>query len=208
VIASLSGTVAHISSAGIVVEVGGVGIAVQCPTPVLLATRVAQHVTFSTSLVVREDSLTLFGFLSADDRDVFETLQSVSGVGPRVAVAVLSAMSADDLRRAVHAGDEVSLTKVSGIGKKGAQRLVLELGDKLTSAVGTPADVRASSTSVDPQSWQPQVQAALVSLGWSQREADIAVEESLALKPDDPDLSDANLVSTMLGIALRGLSRS
>ncbi len=177
-IASLSGTIAHLANGVIVIEVGGVGIAVQCGAPVIRGLQVGQHVALSTSLVVREDSLTLYGFIDADHRDVFETLQSVSGVGPRVALGVLSVLTPNQLRSAVHRGDEATLTRAPGIGRKGAQRMVLELSDKLTPPIQPSIDVRDHSE-VDEDStgfdWQVQVREALISLGWTSREADGAI---------------------------------
>src|SRR3954454_9458861 len=129
VIASVSGRVAAVAGDTVVVEVGGVGLAVQCTPATLASLRAGMTAELSTSLVVREDSLTLFGFASADERAVFEVLQSVSGVGPKLAQAVLSVHTPDAVRMAVATEDVGALTLVPGVGKKGAQRLVLELKD-------------------------------------------------------------------------------
>ncbi|MEI8084360.1 MAG: Holliday junction branch migration protein RuvA, partial [Actinomycetes bacterium] len=171
-IASLTGTVLTVSADTAVVEVGGIGLRVQCSGRTVSDLRVGSRHTLATSLVVREDSLTLFGFADSDDRDVFETLQSVSGVGPRLAQAALSVLTADQLRAAVQAQDEVTLTRIPGVGKKGAQRLVLELADKLGSPVNSVSvDVRDTGV-VGALSWQGPVREALVSLGWSAKESD------------------------------------
>lgn len=209
-ISSLSGTVASVSAETLVLEVGGVGLAVQCGPAVLRDALLGQTMSVSTSLVVREDSLTLYGFADADARDVFETLQSVSGIGPRVAQAVLSALTPEQLRVAVHTGDETTLTRVPGIGKKGAQRMVLELTGKLSAPVAAPIDVRdiGASAGIFVDEWQPQVRQALVSLGWSSREADDAVAAASPAEFDEfAAMSSSQQVSKMLAVTLRGLGR-
>ena len=206
-IASVSGRVAAVSGDTAVVEVGGVGLAVQC-TPATLATlRPGMNAELSTSLVVREDSLTLFGFATADERAVFEVLQSVSGVGPKLAQAVLAVHSPDAVRTAVATDDVGALTLVPGIGKKGAQRLVLELKDKLAGSGGaTPDASRLVGAGVG--AWRDQLRAALLGLGWGGREVDEALaavgpeaEAALAVG-DTPD------VAALLRTSLRLLSRA
>ena len=208
-IASVAGRVAAITGDTAVVEVGGVGLAVLC-TPATLATlRPGLEVTLATTLVVREDSLTLYGFATADERAVFEVLQSVTGVGPRLAQAVLAVHSPDAVRTAVATEDIGALTLVPGVGKKGAQRLVLELKDKLGGAgTGTGgADVpRVPGQTVG--AWREQLRAALLGLGWSTREVDEALaavgpeaEAALAVG-DTPD------VAALLKTSLRLLSRA
>ena len=208
-IASVVGRVAAITGDTAVVEVGGVGLAVLC-TPATLATlRPGLEVTLATTLVVREDSLTLYGFATADERAVFEVLQSVTGVGPRLAQAVLAVHSPDAVRTAVATEDIGALTLVPGVGKKGAQRLVLELKDKLGGAgTGTGgADVlRVPGQTVG--AWREQLRAALLGLGWSTREVDEALaavgpeaEAALAVG-DTPD------VAALLKTSLRLLSRA
>lgn len=130
-IAALSGRVAEVSPAAAVVDVGGIGYLVACPTPVLATLAVGEQVRLLTHLVVREDSLTLYGFRTAAQRDTFQVLLGVTGVGPKLAVAVLSALDPDALAVAVAAGDADALTAVSGVGKRGAQRMLLELRDRL-----------------------------------------------------------------------------
>src|ERR1700730_9024667 len=135
-IAHLRGTVAGVAPDGAVIEVGGVGMRVQCTPGTLATLRPGEPAQVATSLVVREDSLTLFGFVSDDERNVFELLQTASGVGPRLALAMLAVHAPDALRRAVSTEDLNALTLVPGIGKKGAQRIVLEMKDRL----GPPGD--------------------------------------------------------------------
>lgn len=168
-IALLTGTVEKVRLDSAIVTVGGFGMTVLAAPHTLAGLTVGQTATLATSLVVREDSLTLYGFDDEDARDAFETLQTVSGVGPRLALAMLAVFSPDGLRRAVADDDVQTLTRVPGVGKKGASRLVLELGDKLGPATETagPAPTASSSgTAVESQ-----VIEALVGLGWNEKQA-------------------------------------
>ena len=168
-IASVHGTVLAVRLDAAVVEVGGVGLLVQATPATLAGLRVGQPGRLFTSLVVREDALTLFGFADDDEREVFEVLQTVSGVGPRLALAVLAVHDPDALRAAVAAQDVNALTKVPGIGKKGAQRILLEIGDKL-------GPVRSGAPAAPVvQDSRPEVVDALVQLGWPARAAEDAV---------------------------------
>ncbi len=204
-IAHLRGTVAGIAPDGAVIEVGGVGMRVQCTPGTLATLRPGEPAQVATSLVVREDSLTLFGFSSDDERNVFELLQTASGVGPRLALAMLAVHTPDALRRAVSAEDLRALTMVPGIGQKGAQRIVLELRDRL----GPPGDSAAlpgSRPAARVASWRDQVQSGLVNLGWPARDADQAIaalEEEGLIAADGGEVN----VATVLRAALRKLSR-
>jgi Holliday junction DNA helicase RuvA len=170
-IASVRGLVASVSPDGAVIEVGGVGLAVQCAPATLAGLRVGTSARLATSLVVREDSLTLYGFADDDEKQLFELLQTASGVGPRLAQAVLAVHSPDAVRKAIANADTATLTRVPGIGKKGAERLVLELRDRVGPvAVGTD-----SAASLVRGTWQEQVRQALVGLGWTAAQADQAV---------------------------------
>jgi holliday junction DNA helicase RuvA len=207
-IAAVNGTVAGVGTDSAVVEVGGIGIAVQCTPATLAALRVGEPVRLATSLVVREDSLTLFGFATDDERSVFEILQSVSGVGPRLAQAVLAVHPPDAVRAAVATDDVGALTLVPGVGRKGAQRLVLELKDKLGTPTGAAADVLRLPGQTGVGAWREQLRAALTGLGWSGREVDEALaavgpeaEAALAVG-DTPD------VAALLKSSLRLLSRA
>lgn len=197
-IASVSGVVQHAGLDRVVVAVGGVGMLVHTTPAAAGACRVGSQTQLWTSLVVREDSLTLFGFSSPDERDMFETVQSVSGVGPRIALAMISVMGPDDLRSALGSGDTKALTKVPGIGPKSAQRLVLELGDKVgpVAAGAPPSGSRSPSR---PGGWQDQVGEALTGLGYSAKQAGDAVAQ---VAQDNPGETD---VSTLLRLALRSL---
>lgn len=204
-IAHLRGTVAGVAPDGAVIEVGGVGMRVQCTPGTLATLRPGESAQVATSLVVREDSLTLFGFSSEDERNVFELLQTASGVGPRLALAMLAVHSPDALRRAVSAEDLRTLTMVPGIGQKGAQRIVLELKDRL----GPPGDAALPGTrpTARAPSWRDQVQSGLVNLGWPPRDADQAIaaleEEGMISADGGEEVSVANV----LRAALRKLSK-
>ncbi|MER5782694.1 Holliday junction branch migration protein RuvA [Streptomyces mobaraensis] len=201
-IAFVSGPVAALAPDTAVVEVGGVGMAVQC-TPATLATlRVGEPARLATSLVVREDSLTLYGFADDDERQTFELLQTASGVGPRLAQAMLAVHSPDALRRAFAAGDEKALTAVPGIGKKGAQKLLLELKDRLGEPVGSAPAAAVSSV---PAGWREQLHAALVGLGYTPRDAEEAVE---AVAPQAAAAGGAPQVGQLLRAALQTLNRA
>jgi len=201
-IAHVHGRVTAVAPDSVVVEVGGVGLLVQCAPATIAGLRVGQSAQLATSLVVREDSLTLYGFADDDERQTFELVQTVSGVGPRLAQAMLGVHDPDSLRRIVASEDLASLTQVPGIGRKGAQRIVLELKDKLGAPIGGVVDLRASG---QRGGWQEQVHGALLGLGWSAREADEAVTGVAAeLAASDSDL-DAGDVAALLRSALRML---
>ncbi|MEU6091180.1 Holliday junction branch migration protein RuvA [Streptomyces sp. NPDC047085] len=199
-IAFVSGPVAALAPDSAVVEVGGIGIAVQCTPNTLSGLRMGQQTKLATSLVVREDSLTLYGFADDDERQVFELLQTASGVGPRLAQAMLAVHSPDALRRAVATGDEKALTAVPGIGKKGAQKLLLELKDRLGAPTGAPA-IGAPVT----QGWRDQLHAALIGLGYATREAEEAVA---AVAPQAEAAGGPPQVGPLLKAALQTLNRA
>ena len=204
-IAHLRGTVAGVAPDGAVIEVGGVGMRVQCTPGTLATLKPGEPAQVATSLVVREDSLTLYGFCSDDERNVFELLQTASGVGPRLALAMLAVHAPDALRRAVSTEDLGALTMVPGIGRKGAQRIVLEMKDRL----GPPGDSGDDFPRVArrPPSWRDQVQSGLVNLGWPARDADQAIaalEDEGVIGGADGTAVD---VATALRAALRKLSK-
>ena len=201
-IAHLIGTVAGVSPDGAVIDVGGVGLRVQCTPDTLASLRLGEGARVATSLIVREDSLTLFGFGSEDERNVFELLQTASGIGPRLALAMLAVHSPDALRRAVAAEDLNALTMVPGIGRKGAQRIVLELKDRL-GAPGEVFGIGAAPARKTEPSWRDQVQSGLTNLGWSARDAEAAVA-AVEAESDSGEVPD---VATALRAALRKLSK-
>ena len=212
-IAHLTGTVAALAPDAAVIEVGGVGLQVQCAPGTLAGLRQGERARVATSLVVREDSLTLYGFASDDERNTFELVQTASGVGPRLALAMLAVLTPDALRRAVAAEDLAALTSVPGIGRKGAQRIVLELAGRL----GAPGDGQAAlvpgrAVAAPASAWRDQVRAGLVSLGWQAREADqaiAAVEPELTAGAPGQAAGDQPVdVSVALRAALRVLGRT
>jgi holliday junction DNA helicase RuvA len=167
-IASVRGVVAGLGPDRAVIEVGGVGLAVYCAPGTLAGLRVGSPARLATTLVVREDSLTLYGFADDDEKHLFELLQTASGVGPRLAQAVLAVHTPDVVRKAIANADTATLVRVPGIGKKGAERLVLELRDRIGPvAVGVAGVIGGA--------WPDQIRQALVGLGWSTAQADQAV---------------------------------
>jgi Holliday junction DNA helicase RuvA len=210
VIASVNGRVAAVSPDGAVVEVGGIGLSVQCTPATIARLQVGEQARLATSLIVREDSLTLYGFADDDERQLFELLQTANGVGPRLAQAVLAIHPPREVRRAVSMGDLKALMQVPGIGKKGAERLVLELRDRLGSTTqDTSLDVPAGSLPLTPVApWRDQLAAALVQLGWSLREADGAVAQLVPVADEQVAATGAVEVAVLLRQALQLLGRS
>ena len=196
-IARIRGTVVSVQPLSAVVEVGGVGLLVHGTTRALASMRLGEPVTLATSLQVREDSLTLFGFADDPERDTFELLQSVSGIGPRIALAALGTLGADGVARAVASSDIDALMRVPGIGRKGAQRLVLELAGKL-------ADVSEYGGATPPTGWRANLVDALCSLGWTLRDAELAADVVTPLAETDPPPA----LPALLKAALRSLDRS
>ncbi|MBP2708074.1 Holliday junction branch migration protein RuvA [Microbispora sp. RL4-1S] len=203
-IASVAGRVAALGPDHAVVEVGGVGVLVHCAPGTLAALRVGEPARLSTSLVVREESLTLYGFAADDERAVFELLQTASGVGPRLALAMLAVHSPNALRVAVAAADLKALTMVPGIGQKGAQRIVLELKDKLGAPDGA-VDAALNGGAVRP-AWREQVHSGLVGLGYSAKDADDAIAAVAAEAEAETAAGGVPQVGALLKSALRVLS--
>ncbi|ONK15705.1 Holliday junction branch migration protein RuvA [Streptomyces sp. MP131-18] len=207
-IAFVQGPVAALAPDSAVVAVGGIGIAVQCTPGTLAGLRPGEEARLATSLVVREDSLTLYGFADEDERQTFELLQTASGVGPRLAQAMLAVHSPDALRLAVATGDEKTLTAVPGIGKKGAQKLLLELKDRLGEPLGTGARGPARPAGPAAAGWREQLHAALVGLGYAPREADDAVAAVAPQAEAAAADGTAPSVSGLLRAALQTLNRT
>jgi Holliday junction DNA helicase RuvA len=196
-IASLTGRVTGHSAGGVVLTVGGVGLAVQTTPGTRARLRTGDEAFLATSLVVREDSLTLYGFETDDERELFEVLQTASGIGPKVAQAVLTTLTPDAVRRAIASNDLASLTMVPGIGKKGAERMVLELRDKL--------GIAHTSGGGAPVAWRDTLTEALVGLGWSSSQADEVV---VKLSVGHPDASESDVPSLLReALALLGKKR-
>ncbi|QKV91618.1 Holliday junction branch migration protein RuvA [Streptomyces sp. NA02950] len=204
-IAFVSGPVAALAPDSAVVEVGGVGLALQCTPGTLSGLRLGEQTRLATSLVVREDSLTLYGFADDDERQVFELLQTASGVGPRLAQAMLAVHTPDALRIAVSTGDEKALTAVPGIGKKGAQKLLLELKDRLGAPVGSAVP---GARPAPAGGWSDQLHTALVGLGYQPREADEAVAAVTPQAEAALAGGGAPQVAQLLRAALQTLNRT
>jgi holliday junction DNA helicase RuvA len=201
-IAFVRGTVAAVSLDSAILEVGGVGLQVLCAPSTLAGLQVGQPARLPTSMIVREESLTLFGFADDDEKGMFELLLTASGVGPKIAQAMLAVHSPDDLRRAVAREDLIALTKVPGIGRKGAQRIILELKDRIGPPQVDSHPTPGWPSAGPPATWRDQVHAALMGLGWSAREADQAVDAVAPEAGDSPDMA------ALLRAALRTLSRT
>jgi holliday junction DNA helicase RuvA len=200
-IASVRGRVAAVSPDGAVIEVGGVGLAVACTPNTIAGLRIGTEARLATSLVVREDSLTLYGFADDDARGLFELLQTASGVGPRLAQAVLAVHSPETVRRAIATADTSTLTRVPGIGKKGAERLILELRDRIGSVSGDGASLVGVGGAAP---WAEQVRQGLIGLGWTAGQADDAV----ALVAAEIDGQAVPEVPILLKQAIRVLGRA
>jgi len=191
----LRGSIHQINASSVIVNVSGVGLEVQCTPATALNARVGEIAEFLTSFVVREDGWTLYGFMEPDEREVFDVVQTVSGIGPRIALTLLATLTPDEIRRAIGADDVTTLTKVPGIGRKGAQRMVLELKDRIGMA-----STWTESISVESKGWQGAVKAGLMSLGWSAAVADEAIEKL-------PDPGSSPDIGALLKAALMQLDR-
>jgi Holliday junction DNA helicase RuvA len=195
-ISLLSGTVRSINSDRIVVEVGGFGLTVLVTPATTTQLTLGSQIQLFTSLVVREESLTLFGFINEESRALFELVQTVSGIGPKVALSILGALTPEDLGRAIAQEDIASIEKVPGIGRKGAQRLILELKGKL-SDLTTAAQYKGHQPA-----WREQLASALVSLGFSPKESDAAISNVVSsLQADGVEASKLEL-SELLKLSL------
>jgi Holliday junction DNA helicase RuvA len=188
-IASVHGRVAAVGPDGAVVEVGGVGLAVSCSPGTLARLRVGDDARLSTSLVVREDSLTLYGFANDDERGLFELLQTANGVGPKLAQTILGVYPPREVRRAIATSDFPALMKVPGIGRKGAEKIVIELRDRIGAIDGSDSGSAelAGVTAIAP--WKDQVLQALASLGFTGKEAAEAIDAVAEDSADNPEVA-------------------
>lgn len=178
-ISLVNGVVRSISLDKVIVEVGGVGLSLAVTQKTSAQLNIGVQVQLFTTLVVREDALTLYGFLEDGDRALYELVQTVSGIGPKVALSIVSALSPSQLAIAISQEDISAIEKVPGIGRKGAQRLILELKGKLT-------DFGTSSKSDRHQPvWREQLTSALVSLGFNAKDSDAAISQVVARLSED-----------------------
>jgi holliday junction DNA helicase RuvA len=200
VIASITGVVSAVGATWAVVSVGGLGLRLLCTPSTCAGLRTGQEATLATSLVVREDSLTLYGFADDEGRELFELVQTATGVGPKLALAIVSVLSADDFRTAIATENLVTLSSVPGIGRRGAQRLVIELKDKVAALGGSGSP--APRPSAAPL-WREQVMQGLEGLGWSARDAEAACDRVQPMADEDPSLG----VAALMRAALRTLAK-
>jgi Holliday junction DNA helicase RuvA len=199
-IAHLTGTVRHLTTEKVVLEVGGVGYSISITPRTSTHIVMGSEISLSTTLIVREDSMTLFGFLDARDRDIYETLQSVTGIGPKVALAITGALTPDELARAISLEDIAAIEKVPGIGRKGAQRLILELKGKLVSDTSTPQLATHSAV-------RDQLLSALTGLGFTAKESDIAINNTFASLVENGEEPSSMGVPELLKLALQNGKR-
>lgn len=198
-IASLFGRVRNLQIDKAVIDVGGVGLSVVITPATSARLSVGNEAQLFTALVVREDSLTLFGFFDDESRSIFELVQTVSGIGPKVAMSILAVMSPDDLASAVSQENVAAIERVPGIGKKGAQRLILELKGKILTTPGS----RVSH--VAP--WREQLTSALVSLGFTARDSDVAIGNLVVALQDEGRDPGSMEIGELLKRALQSGSR-
>lgn len=206
-IAFVRGPVSAVFVDSAVVDVGGVGMLVMCTPSTLAGLRIGDEVTLATAMVVREDSLTLFGFADYDERSLFELLQTASGVGPKLAQAMLAVHGPDDLRRAVLAEDLATLCRVPGIGRKGAQRVVLELKDRIGAPKGTVAGA-TPAVATGTERWREPVRTGLLGLGWSARETEQALDSIAPMADEATSDGSPAPIAELMRSALRSLSRA
>ena len=199
-IAHLTGTVRHLTTEKVVLEVGGVGYSISITPRTSTHIVMGSEVSLSTTLIVREDSMTLFGFLDSRDRDIYETLQSVTGIGPKVALAITGALTPDELARAISLEDIAAIEKVPGIGRKGAQRLILELKGKLVADSSTPQLATHSAV-------RDQLLSALTGLGFTAKESDVAINNTFSNLVENGEDPAAMSVPELLKLALQNGKR-
>ncbi|WP_030160106.1 Holliday junction branch migration protein RuvA [Glycomyces sp. NRRL B-16210] len=197
-IAQLTGTVAAVGEAYAVVDVGGVGYAVHAGAHTLANLKVGAETVLAISTIVREDSITLHGFNTAEERDLFELLQNAQKIGPRIARDAIEALRPDVIRHAIATADTATLSRIPGVGKKSAERIVLDLADKIG-----PVDLGnvPKQAAGRPGGWRVQVGQGLQALGWSAKEAETAIEQL------DAEGADGTDVPTLLKQAIRLLGK-
>ncbi|NYI47616.1 Holliday junction DNA helicase RuvA [Nocardioides aromaticivorans] len=198
-IAFVRGNVAAVTLSSAIVEVGGVGLELMCTPGTIAQLRTGRQATLPTSMVVREDSLTLYGFADEEEKAIFELVQTASGVGPKVAQSIIAVLSPDGVRTAIATEDVKTLTKVPGIGQKGAQRIILELKDR----IGAPIGATGGGAPVAAAAWRDQVHQGLVGLGYNAKDAEKAVDAVA----DQADAGSPD-VGALLRAALRSLSKA
>lgn len=203
-IAQLTGTVVSLGPNWVVLDVLGVGYRLTCTPTTAAALRPADSSTLFTTLILRQDSLAMYGFGTVVERETFELLQLASGVGPRLALAIVSVLSPSQVVQAIRSQDVATLVKVPGIGRKGAEKLIIELRDRVATLQVDFTEQSAAAMQVGREAWREQVAAGLLGLGWSSRDAEAACEKVAQLVLDDPQISLAQLMKA----ALQSLARA
>ena len=193
-IASIRGEVLEVALDHVVIEAAGVGYRVNATPSTLATLRRGAEARLVTAMIVREDSMTLYGFADSDSRDLFQTLLSVSGVGPRLAMATLAVHEASTLRRVLADGDVTALTRVPGIGKRSAERMVLELSDKVGAGYAT-----AGAPATNGHAVRGPVVEALVGLGFAAKQAEEATDRVLAAEADATTSTTLRAALSLLG---------
>jgi Holliday junction DNA helicase RuvA len=197
-ISSLFGRVRSLQTDRVIVEVGGVGLTVNITAATSAHLSVGNDAQLFTSLVVREDALTLYGFLDDSSRALFDLVQTVSGIGPKVALAILGVMTPEDLGSAIAREDVKAIERIPGIGHKGAQRLILELKGKISHQISGPHVGHVPA-------WREQLTSALTSLGFSPREADATVAHLLVtIQSENRDPSSIDMAELLKRALQRG----
>lgn len=199
-ISFVRGPVAALSLAQAVIDVNGVGMLVHATPKTLGELRLGEEATLTTAMIVREDSMTLYGFADESEREVFDTLLTVSGIGPRLALAILAVLEPESIRLGVANADSKAFTKVPGVGPKVAGRIVLELKGKL-NPTGAPVSTSVAAPAME---WKDQVVAAMTSLGWNERDALKAIDAAIAA---EPELGEGANVPAVLRATLRWLGQ-
>lgn len=203
-ISQLTGTAVGLGPDWVVLDVSGVGFKLVCTPTTVASLRLGEPSTLFTALVVREDSLTLFGFATDLERATFELVQLASGVGPKLAMAIVSVLSPAELVQAIQTESLVILTKVPGIGRKGAEKMIVELRDRVAVLGVEATEAPDAAPSDHSELWRSQVSAGLQSLGWSPRDAEAGVENVAGLVADDPQVPLGRLMKA----ALQSLARA
>ncbi len=193
-ISSIAGIVKSSTSNAVVVDVGGIGVLIQVPNRIAAGIQIGSSASFHTYLVVREDALTLFGFVDQTDRDFFELLLSVTGIGPKVAQSILSGSDSASIASAISTGNLKVLESFPGLGKKGAQRLVLELKDKASQFANAGASSNFSTRN--------QVENALQGLGYSAKDAASMVSQ-VASSTKVENLTSAEILKLALKVSCK-----
>ncbi len=199
-ISSLTGEIQEVAVDSAVIAVGGVGYVFAASPNTVSALHIGQETTVQTLLLIRDDNPVLYGFGTADEREIFEIMMTVSGIGPRIALAVLSIFDPDQVRRHISEQDDKAFTQVPGIGPKSARRIILELSGKLVPREEPDGGEKKSATG--QPAWHEQVQQALVGLGWKEKDAAKGIAQAIKA---DPGLAASANVSDALRASLQNL---